>query len=108
MLPGKLAAQAGHAYLGAFIEACHQQPDLACQYATDPPGTKICLAARNLDELLYIRALAEAERIPHALIIDSGHVLPPFFDGEPIVTALGLGPATRKGVASLTKRLRLI
>lgn len=108
MPPGKLAAQAGHAFLGAFTEASKQQPETAQQYADDPPGTKVVLGAHNLDELLWIKSLAEFEGIPCSLITDSGHVLPPHFDGSPVVTALGLGPATRKGVANLIRRLSLV
>lgn len=108
MPPGKLAAQAGHAYLGAFISANKNSPDLAKEYASDPPGTKICLAANDEAQLLALYELAASAGIPCALITDSGHILPPHFDGSPIVTALGLGPVTRKGVASLTRRLQPI
>lgn len=105
MPPGKLAAQAGHAYLGAFLAA---DENIASRYASDPPGTKICLGARDLSELLALRDYAASKGIPHALITDSGHVCPPDFDGSPIVTALGVGPATRREVANLTKRLQPI
>lgn len=108
MPPGKLAAQAGHAFLGAFIAASNNSPALATEYASDPPGTKICLAARDEAELLALHELAAKAGIPSALITDSGHILPPHFDGSPIVTALGLGPTTRKGVARLTRRLQPI
>src|SRR5574338_317896 len=103
MPSGKLAAQAGHAYLEAFRFAERDQPDRATEYASDPPGTKICLGARDDAELLALRDLAANVGIPYALIIDSGHVLPPHFDGSPVVTALGLGPATRREVARLTR-----
>lgn len=105
MSPGKLAAQAGHAYLGAFLAS---GADRANRYTLDPPGTKICLAARDLSELLALRDYAASVGLPHALITDSGHVHPPHFDGSPIVTALGVGPATREEVANLTKRLQPI
>lgn len=108
MPPGKLAAQAGHAYVSALWAAKDISPESFNNYISDPPGTKVCLAARDDAELLALRDIAASMGIPYALIIDEGHVLLPHFDGSPIVTALGLGPATRREVASLTRRLQSI
>jgi PTH2 family peptidyl-tRNA hydrolase len=105
MTVGKLAAQAGHAYLDAFLEA---PPDVAALYRTDGHGTKVCLAARSLDELLLARELAKAHGLPNALVVDSGHVHPPHFDGSPIATALGLGPVTRDQARPVVGRFRLL
>lgn len=102
MPPGKLAAQAGHAFLASFLAADAARRD---PYAADPPGTKLCLAARDLPHLLALHDLALEAALPCALITDSGHVLPPYFDGSDVVTALGIGPATREEVASFTRRL---
>jgi peptidyl-tRNA hydrolase len=104
MPPGKMAAQAGHAFLGAFLSSDGENKT---RYASDPPGTKVVLVARDLPRLLTIRDLAQYYGVPYALIEDSGHVLLPFFDGSPVVTALGVGPATRKEVGFL-KRLQMI
>ena len=52
MSPGKLASQAGHAYLGAAVNA---DPALLADYHTDfpaSPGTKVCLRSKNLLALL--------------------------------------------------------
>ena len=87
MPPGKLAAQAGHAFLEAFIRS---PPDLAAHYRQDSPGTKVVLQGK-LHQLLMTKDKCERENIPCALIEDSGHVLPPHFDGSPIITALGVG-----------------
>lgn len=107
MTPGKLAAQAGHAYLDSFLEAQRLNPHAAQAYRAPGHGTKVCLAARNLGDLLLAQERAAAAGLPHALITDSGHVHPPHFDGGEVVTALGIGPATRAEMRRITSRLRL-
>lgn len=104
MAPGKMAAQAGHAYLGAFREAMRLRPQIAEDYDRDSNGTKVCLIARNEREL--IRAYEEAQRagVPASLIIDQHHILPPHFTGEPIITALGIGPARKEEARPILKR----
>lgn len=108
MPAGKLAAQAGHAYLEAYLTALREIPDLALAYAADPPGTKVVLAANSLAHLERLASKAEASRVPYTLITDSGHILPPHFDGRPIVTALGFGPARRSEIRHITGGLALI
>jgi peptidyl-tRNA hydrolase len=79
MAPGKIASQAGHAFLGAFLR---------CQDSD--------------------RAQAEAQiaGIPCSLITDSG--CPNFFNGQPIITALGLGPANENQIKHITRRFQLL
>lgn len=105
MSPGKTASQAGHAYLGAYLDAVKKSPAVASAYAQEAPGTKVCLHG-NLNAIL--KAAAEAERlgVPHFLVVDSGCAN--FFNGEPTVTALGLGPAPREQVHSITKKFNLL
>ncbi len=105
MTPGKIASQAGHAYLGAFIEAQKVLPDTAEAYSADLPGTKVCLQA-TLSELLRAKAEAEAAGLPTFLVIDSG--CPDFFEGRPTITALGFGPATKNQRPKFIRRLKLL
>jgi len=103
---GKIASQAGHAYLGAFINA---EPSLQKEYHSEfptHPGTKVCLAAKNLHALLRAKEEAEAAGIPAYLVTDSG--CKNFFNGEPTVTALGIGPASKDQIKHITKRFQLI
>lgn len=107
MSPGKAASQAGHAYLGAYIQALQLNPQLAADYSAEhptSPGTKVCLEG-NLNAIM--RAKDEAERlgIPHFLVIDSG--CSNFFDGQPTITALGIGPAKKHDIQSITRRFQL-
>lgn len=67
--------------------------------------TKVCLKAKSLQQLLRAHDAAQKLGLPCALITDEHHVLPPHFDGSPIVTALGLGPARRCDAYAVTKRL---
>lgn len=96
MPPGKLAAQAGHAFMGAFREANAAWGNTrAVQYDIDPPGTKIVLVAKHQTDLEWAYARAQRDGIPCSLITDSGHVLPPHFDGSPVMTAVGIGPVQK-------------
>jgi peptidyl-tRNA hydrolase len=108
MPPGKLAAQAGHGFLGAIQAARHSQSPYVVPYEADPPGTKIVLAAPCLDLLLQAHDRCLAAGIPCALIEDSGHVLPPHFTGSPIITALGFGPAPRDQVRGVSRLFQLV
>jgi peptidyl-tRNA hydrolase len=107
MSPGKLAAQAGHAFLGAFL-LCRNHSSLASYHKDFPasPGTKVCLKARNLDDLLRAEQAATAAGIPVFRVVDSG--CRDFFGGEPVITAIGFGPATRAQVHQITKKLQLL
>lgn len=108
MPPGKLAAQAGHAFLESFRASKDSHPDTAAAYEADPPGTKVVLSAPNEYALRRAQFLCEQAGLPHFLVTDSGHVMPPYFDGRPIVTALGIGPCLREEVSHVTDRLALV
>lgn len=105
MSPGKMAAQAGHAFLGA-MEAARGSAD-ADRYLADSPGTKVVLGVENEELLLLVEHLARTKGIPTFIVVDSGHIWPPDFDGSEIVTALGIGPVTKDDAQVITNRLRL-
>lgn len=105
MSTGKSISQAGHAYLGAFIEAQRLRPEIADQYAAESPGTKVALRASG-PQIMRAKELAEQAGIPTYLVIDSG--CENFFDGEPTVTALGFGPCTEDELPKYIRRLQLL
>ena len=108
MAPGKLAAQCGHAYLNAWDKAKEQRPAIASHYKGTGNGTKICMYAKNLGQLLRAYRDATAAGLPCDLIIDRGHIIAGTpFTGEPIITALGIGPAYADELAHITKRYTL-
>ena len=102
MSPGKLAAQAGHAFVAALARA---SPGRVAEYCN---GTKVVLGARTLDELMEVYERASYEGLPCSLIEDSGHVMPPHFDGSPIITAVGIGPVLRHESHHITRKLNLV
>ena len=106
MAPGKLAAQAGHAYANCAITALIQDPELLRTYqGPDFIGTKISLRGKN--EAALLRAYDEASKagLVTCLITDKGHVIPgTAFDGNEIITAVGIGPCTREQANHITKR----
>lgn len=104
MSAGKLSAQAGHAYTNSLLTAIKQIPEVALQYEdAGRIGTKICLKAKSLLDIEKVYYKAQQLGIPCSLITDSGHVMPPHFDGSPIITALGIGPLTRAQSKFLSK-----
>jgi peptidyl-tRNA hydrolase, PTH2 family len=107
MSPGKAASQAGHAFLDTFHKCREDDPLRALEYQGDSHGTKVVLVARTLEQMMKAKHLAEHNGIPCALITDSGHVMPPHFDGTPVVTALGIGPCRREEIHAITKRFQL-
>lgn len=103
---GKITSQAGHAYLGAFLRA---DSATIAEYHKDfpsSPGTKIALKCPSLEHLLHFEELAKEAGLPFFRVIDSG--CPNFFNGEPIVTALGIGPARKEQIKHITKKLQLL
>lgn len=104
MPPGKSASQAGHAFLDSYLSA---PPDLQAAYRQGG-GTKVILIAPDRHALEALHKAAQDRGLPCSLIIDQHHILPPHFDGRPIVTALGLGPASREQVCDLTAELTLM
>lgn len=84
---GKACSQAGHAFLMAYTGAT---PEAQCEYHKDGMGTKICLRAPNLDELIKLKYHCEDNGIPHYLVVDSGNNTT--FGGVTTTSALGIGP----------------
>ena len=104
MTTGKLASQAGHAFVDTADDCRNIDPTRYAAYT----GTKVVVGARNEEQLLRAYEQAQQAGLPCALIIDSGHIMPPHFTGDPIVTALGIGPARRDEVHAITKKFQLV
>jgi len=109
MPPGKLAAQAGHAYTDTLYEAHTATPDRYHDYQImGKGGSKVTLKSRNENQLIIAyNACLEAE-IPCAIVVDREHILPPHFDGSPIITALGIGPCTKAEAQHITKKFNCV
>jgi len=109
MPPGKLSAQAGHAYTDSLFEAQINDPERALAYRDRTRGgSKVTVKAKNVTQLLKAYASARELGLPCALIVDQHHILPPHFDGNPIITAVGIGPCTKEECREITKKFRCI
>lgn len=108
MTMGKLAAQSGHAFSLAYDKAKIERPEITSTYKGSGNGTKISMYAKNLGQLIRAYRDCQASKIPCELIIDRGHITLPHFDGNPVITALGIGPAYKDEIAHITKRYTLI
>ena len=107
MTPGKIASQAGHAFIGALLQ--NQDSAVLAEYHKNlpaSPGTKVVLKASSLYAIERAREELQQRGIPHFLVVDSG--CSNFFDGQPVVTALGFGPARKHQLPKITKRLNLL
>lgn len=101
---GKAASQAGHAFLDSYVVA---PPEIAKAYLSDG-GTKIVLSVPDEKSLCDLYYRARMAKLPCAMVVESQHVMPPSFDGSPIVTAVGIGPVARSQAHALTKDLPLM
>jgi peptidyl-tRNA hydrolase len=101
--PGKLAVQAGHAFLTAWRNAYASDEDSALDYANDMQ-TKIVLLAPDLATLERIEAKAKKRGVHTALITDAARTVLL----EPTVTVLGLGPMSKTDCNALTRGLEML
>jgi peptidyl-tRNA hydrolase, PTH2 family len=95
MTAGKTASQAGHAFLDAFVASL---PQNRAAYFSDGGGTKVVLAVDGEERLRRVYEQARAVGLPCALIVED--------DG--VATAAGIGPALRREIEPITRRLSLM
>lgn len=110
MKPGKLASQACHAAKNCVLLASRRDPELLRVYqGPDFIGTQIILKAKNQGALERAYEAAQEAGLITSLITDKTHVIPgTAFDGNPIVTALGIGPCTQEQAHAITKRFSAV
>lgn len=109
MPSGKLAAQAGHAYTDSLFDAWIKEPERALAYRDRTRGgSKVTVKAKNVSQMMKAYSAAKAAGLPCSLIVDQHHILPPHFDGNPIITAVGIGPCTKEECREITKKFRCI
>lgn len=109
MTTGKLASQACHAAKNCVGIAQKYEPSLYETYqGPDFIGTQIILKAKNEEAILKAYEAAKAAGLICSLIVDQHHVMLPHFDGNPIITALGIGPCTKEQAHAITKRFEMV
>eukprot|EP00455_Lapot_gusevi_P031116 TRINITY_DN3361_c0_g1_i1.p1 TRINITY_DN3361_c0_g1~~TRINITY_DN3361_c0_g1_i1.p1 ORF type:complete len:114 (+),score=15.86 TRINITY_DN3361_c0_g1_i1:163-504(+) len=103
MEKGKIAAQCGHATLGAYRQLeGEDRASLDCWLLCGQP--KIAVQIQDEDEMLELKQSAEKIGLPTYIVRDAGHtqVAP----GSKTVLAIGPGPVSL--VDSVTKHLKLL
>lgn len=106
MSAGKLAAQAGHAFLNCglrFIKASLENNDIFAEYKRSGE-TKIVLGVDTLGELVRLRDLAVANGIITATVMDEGRTQ---FNGVPTITCCALGVTRRRDMPREFEKLDL-
>ena len=113
MPAGKMAAQAGHASVGALLNASMRASDkVYIDYSIYPDVqqwiegdfAKVCLAVNSEDELRDCYKIAKQHKLPCAFIVDNGTTV---FHGVPTPTCVGIGPAKSETIEPLFKHLKL-
>ena len=103
---GKLAAQAGHAYLHSVWNAMEHFPDDVAAYRAGR-AYKITLVVDTVEELEALEAKYR-DRCGTSLVVDAGLTVFKNEDGspQPTVTCLGLGPVRDSALEKDIRRLR--
>jgi peptidyl-tRNA hydrolase, PTH2 family len=100
---GKLAAQAAHiAQETILITPAH----IIDEYRGNGMGTKLMLKGKRKD-IYHIAELAAHQGIICGIGCDRGHILPPHFDGNPVITGIGL-MMTKEQSKEYTKRFTFV
>lgn len=95
--------------MDAYAHALDVAPDIALKYRSPAHGgSKVVLRSKNQNQLISAYLKAMELGIPCALVADRHHVLPPHFDGSPVLTALGIGPCTRDQARQITKKFQCV
>jgi peptidyl-tRNA hydrolase len=97
---GKLAAQAAHAAVGAFVAASAHAQEAWLRVGMP----KIVVYAADADALVLLEARARDQQIPACLVHDAGRTVIP----AGTITCLGLGPAPTDALDPLTGELPLV
>lgn len=106
---GKLAAQAGHAYLHAYWDAEDRYKTwfpnaVAYDYRRSGAAKKVCLVVETVDDL---KALYEAYKpiCGVSLVTDAGLTC---FNGVPTTTCLGIGPIADDQIMDDLRELKVL
>lgn len=112
MRTGKYVAQGSHASIGALLSIAEKHEDKLVIPLSDPfvkswlteRFKKITVYVENDEELVEIYKSAIRANLPASLIRDAGLTE---FNGEPTLTAVGIGPADPVEIDKITGNLPL-
>lgn len=104
---GKIATQAGHAYVHAYLDGAERFPEHGRRYLDSGRAYKITLVVDTVEKLKELEA-AYQSRCGVSLVIDAGFTVFKDADGRPCptVTCLGIGPLPDEHKGDDLKALR--
>lgn len=109
MPAGKSHSQMGHAFTDTLMNAQEYHPEAVLRYRNrNSGGSKVALKAKNESQLISAYNKARAAGLPCSIVVDQEHILPPHFDGKPIITALGIGPCTKEEARQIVKKFQCL
>ncbi|WP_349290064.1 peptidyl-tRNA hydrolase [Thalassospira xiamenensis] len=105
MSRGKLAAQCAHACRLSFLSFLNKSPGTIPSEADSSAfGSIVVLKAKSELQLKKLFELAQERDLPTHLFTDHGHVISgTVFDGQPVLTALAIGPVQRARIDDATR-----
>jgi len=101
---GKLAAQAGHAYLHSYLDAYNRFTIDAVKYMTEGKAKKVCLVVDSVEDLDKIQR-AYIDKCGASMVVDAGVTI---FKGVPTTTCLGVGPIHSDIIGEDLKALKVL
>lgn len=105
MSPGKAAAQAAHASLGAYLRATKTSGyKLEALEWLNESQVKVILGVDSEEKLVNLENKVLNSGLPYKAVIDEGRTE---FGGLSTYTAIAIGPAKTEDIDRITKRLRL-
>ena len=108
---GKIASQAGHAYLNAYLQTLDKNAEKAYAYLNSP--TKVCLGA-NEKEFFKLSYLLDKNNIDYVKVVDpdftilDNRVIRNDGNFEPACTGIGIGPISKVECPNVIKKLKLM
>jgi len=102
MSPGKIAAQVGHATLGAYLDAVEIHPAWVSDWLENG-AMKVTVKVPDANAMEDLKAKAEAAGVPTHIVADAGHTQIPAGSR----TILAIGPAPIAMVDSIARHLPL-
>jgi len=102
MQKGKIAVQAAHASIAAFIKAKRKEPELTEKWLNSGMQKSI-LKIDSKEELVMLFEEVK-KRYPSSLIKDAGRTQIP----AGTITAVGIGPALESDLDKITGKLKLL
>jgi len=98
---GKVANQAGHAFVAALWAAPH---DIAVAYMGDDGQGKIVVRVKNESELVKMYQICKDAGLTSIIVKDQGRTV----FGEPTFTTMAVGPCRASDLPKPFRRLRLL